>query len=48
MNTEGNSEQYCAAVDECLVKTNNNFDYCNTEWPNYVNPNWVSGDCGVQ
>ena len=48
MNTAGNSEQYCAAYNECLVKTGNDYTYCNTHYDNYMNPNWVAGNCGVE
>jgi hypothetical protein len=47
MNTVGNSEQYCAAYDQCLESNNNNYTLCNTKYTEYMNPNWVSGNCGV-
>jgi hypothetical protein len=47
MNTVGNSEQYCAAYDQCLESNKNNYTLCNTKYTEYMNPNWVSGNCGV-
>ena len=47
MNTPGNSEQYCAAYDQCLETNKNKYTYCDNNWETYMNPNWVSGNCGL-
>jgi len=47
MNTPGNSEQFCAAYDQCLETEENNYTYCNDHWGDFMNPNWVSGNCGT-
>ncbi len=46
-NWVGWTEQDCAAYDECLIFNKNNYTLCDTNWGNYINPDWVSGDCGV-
>ena len=46
-NWVGWTEQDCATYDECLIFNKNNYTLCDTNWGNYINPNWVSGDCGV-
>ena len=46
INTSGNSEQYCAAVDICLEKNNNNATLCTGSYlDQYYNPTWVAGNC---
>ena len=48
INTAGNTEQYCAAYDECLYDNGNNVTKCSGDISQYYNPNWVSGNCGVE
>jgi hypothetical protein len=48
VNTPGNSDQYCAAYDECLYENGNNVTICSGDISQYYNPNWVSGNCGEQ
>jgi hypothetical protein len=47
INVAGNTEQYCAAYDDCLYSNNNNATACSGDISQYYNPNWVPGNCDL-